>query len=301
MEQEAKRRELYGLLGILPPRDFPISCQCIAVEDMGDYVLEKLVLELNGIEPVPAYLSRPRELKGRVPAVLYNHFHGGQYSLGKEELIKGNFALQAPPYAGVLSSLGYIGLCIDMWNFGERSGRTESELFKELLWKGRVLWGMMVYDGLKALDYLASRDDVDASRLASMGISMGSTMSWWLAALDERIKVCVDLCCLTDYNEFIRNRQLDAHGLYYYVPGLLNSFSASDINKLICPRHHLSLNGVFDKLTPPEGLDRIDGELKEEYEKAGVPERWELVRVNCGHQETAYMRYRIVNFLKSVL
>ena len=57
-----------------------------------------------------------------------------------------------------------------------------------MLWNGRVLWGMMVFDNLRALDYLVSREDVDAQRLATLGISMGSTMAWWSAALDERIR-----------------------------------------------------------------------------------------------------------------
>ena len=68
-----------------------------------------------------------------------------------------------------------------------------------MLWRGRVMWGMMVYDSLRALDYLASRRDVDRSRLGTLGLSMGSTMAWWVAALDERVKACVDICCLTDY------------------------------------------------------------------------------------------------------
>lgn len=76
----------------------------------------------------------------------------------------------------------------------------------------------MVYDSIKALDYLTSRPDVDPKRLATLGISMGSTMAWWLAALDTRIKVCIDLCCLTDFHSLIEARGLDGHGLYYYVP-----------------------------------------------------------------------------------
>ncbi len=50
---------------------------------------------------------------------------------------------------------GYAALCIDTWAFGERRGRTESEIFKQMLWTGRVMWGMMVYDSLRAVDYLA--------------------------------------------------------------------------------------------------------------------------------------------------
>ena len=92
-----------------------------------------------------------------------------------------------------------------------------------MLREGRVLWGMTVYDSLRALDYLESRTDVDPHRLGTLGISMGSTMAWWLAALDPRVKVTVDLCCMTDFHALIENRGLDGHGLYYYVPFCSNT------------------------------------------------------------------------------
>jgi dienelactone hydrolase len=82
--------------------------------------------------------------------------------------------------AEALAHRGIAGLCIDAWNFGERRGRTESELFKELLWRGHVLWGLMVYDTLRANDYVLSRSDVRPDRVATLGMSMGSTMAWWL-------------------------------------------------------------------------------------------------------------------------
>ena len=170
--QQARRRELYGLLGELPDRDRPIAARTIAEEDRPGYVLETLVLDLNGFEPVPAYFVRPRAATGRLPAVLYNHAHGGDYVLGKDELLAGRSALQRPPYAEALTARGYAALAVDAWAFGERRGRTESETFKGMLWEGRVLWGMMVYDSLRALDYLAGRPDVDPGRLGTLGLSM---------------------------------------------------------------------------------------------------------------------------------
>jgi dienelactone hydrolase len=259
------------------------------------------MLDLNGIEPVPAYFVRPKELARRAPAMLYNHAHGGDYLIGKEEFIRGRSALQSPPYAEELARRGWCGLCIDAWNFGERRGRTELELFKEMLWKGQVLWGMMVYDSLRAIDYLVSRPEVDAKRLCTCGISMGSTMAWWVAALDERIKVCEDICCLTDFHTLIKTRGLDGHGIYYYVPNLVKHFTTAQINALIAPRPHLSLAGNYDKLTPPEGLDIIDSELKKAYAKAGARNAWKLLRYEIGHFETAAMRAEILEFLEKWL
>jgi hypothetical protein len=81
-------------------------------------------------------------------------------------------------------------------------------------------------------------------------MSMGTTKAWWLAALNPRIRLCVDVCCLTDYEELIRARALSEHGVYYYVPSLLKHFQTADINELILPRPRLSVNGRRDPLTP---------------------------------------------------
>jgi hypothetical protein len=61
------------------------------------------------------------------------------------------------------------------------------------------------------------------------------------------------------------------------------------------------LNGNYDVLTPPKGLDCIDSELKAVYAKDGASEAWEMVRYNTGHFENADMRARIIDFLKKWL
>lgn len=286
-DNTALREKLYSLLGDLPPRDRAISAELVSEEDRGVYVLELLTLDLNGIEPVPAYFAKPKGNSKRA-TILYHHAHGGKYAIGKNELISQRGEL--PSYADDLTALGYNVLCIDMWNFGGRSGRTESSLFKEMLWKGQVLWGMMVYDSIRSVDYLHSRSDVDAERIGTIGMSLGSTMAWWLAALDERVKVCVDICCLTDFDALIEANGLDGHGIYYYVPSLLKEWTTGKINALIAPRPHLALAGDLDKLAPVKGLERIDAELKQAYAEAGAPEAWKLSRYPVGHEETEGMR-----------
>ena len=296
LNKEQRRNQLYGLLRDLPDRSRRISATKIGEEERESYVLEKLVLDLNGIEPVPAYFIRP-QARGPLPAILYNHAHGSKYVLGKDELVAGRDGLQKPPYAQALAQCGYAALCIDVWAFGERRGRSESEIFKEMLWTGRVMWGMMVYDSLRALDYLVSRPEVDPKRIATLGISMGSTMAWWLAALDKRVKVTIDICCLTDFHSLLRRKALSEHGLYYYVPSLLRYFTTAEINALIAPRPHLGIAGNLDSLTPPEGLDEIDRHLKKVYLESGYPERWQLLRYDVGHQETPQARVEILEFL----
>jgi dienelactone hydrolase len=300
MSDEASRREeLYGLLGDLPPRDRKVQATIVGQEVRGAFICQHLRLDCNGIEPVPGYFVKPSNTTGRLPAILFNHSHGGNYEIGKQELLDGREYMTTPAYAHDLTRRGYAVLCIDHWAFGQRQGRTESSLFKRMLWEGQVLWGMMVYDSLKAVDYLITRDDVDPHRVGTLGMSMGSTMAWWLAALDERIKVCIDLCCLTDFQSLIDTGQLDAHGVYYYVPRLLKHFTTAQINSLIAPRPHLSLAGTRDVLTPSAGLDRIDAELRRAYADRGASGAWKLSRYDVAHQETSEMRVEAMRWLQA--
>jgi hypothetical protein len=301
VNKEARRKELYALLGKLPDRHRPMSVKLISREETDEMITEKLLLDINGFELVPAYFTKPKNSKGKIPVILFNHSHFGEYEVGKEEFVKGRKEMQRPPYALALAHAGYAGLCIDSWAFGERRGLSEMEVFKDMLWKGQVMWGMMVYDNLRALDYLDSREDVDNKRIGTMGMSMGSTMSWWLAALDERIKVCVDLCCLTDFQSLIEEKGLNLHGIYYFVPDLLNHFTTAQINGLISPRPHFGLAGKLDPLTPQKGLEKIDNNLKEIYKEDRAPDAWQLKIYNVGHLETPEMRQDIMAFFKKWL
>lgn len=298
--KDIRRRQLYRLLGDLPPRRRRIGVRLSSREERDGYRVERLTLDLNGLEPVPALFVCPKE-GGPFPTILYNHWHGGDYHRGKMELLEGHSGLQRPPYAEELTRRGYAALAIDSWAFGERRGRTESAIFKEMLWRGRVMWGMMVYDALRAVDYLMTRSDVDADRIGALGISMGSTTAWWTAALHPQVGACVDICCLTEYEELIRTGGIDGHGIYYYVPGLLKHFTAAQINALISPRPHLCVAGRYDRLTPPEGLARIEAELKQVYRRDGASNAFEMHVYDCGHLETADMRARILAFLEKWL
>ena len=299
--QEERREQLYGLLCDLPPRDRKIGAEVVSTEHKDGFILEKLLLDLNGQQQVPAWFARPEKIEGKVPAILFSHSHGGYYHLGKDELIKGNTYMPETPYAEALTQMGYCVLSIDHWVFGERSGPRESAFFKESLWKGQCMWGMMVYDSLRAMDYLCQRPEVDASRIGAIGMSMGSTMSWWTAALDTRVKVCVDICCLTEFDALIEDGGIDLHGIFYYVPSLLKYFSTAEINALIAPRAHLAIAGSLDRLTPVPGLHKIDQELKKVYEAMGAGDKWKLNIYEIGHHETPEMRKDLLDYLKQEL
>jgi pimeloyl-ACP methyl ester carboxylesterase len=297
----ARRAELYALLGDLPERRRKVAAEKQGEQERDGYVLESWRLDLNGLEPVPAVLARPKGLCHAAPAIVFNHSHGGGYDIGKKEFTDGRSYMQPTPYAKALTDAGYVALCIDHWCFGERAHASELDTFKSMLWQGRVLWGMMVYDSIRALDWLLTRGDVDASRVGTLGMSMGSSMAQWLAALDERVKATVDICCLTDWHTLLAENGLKGHGIYYYMPGLLKHFTTSQMNALIVPRAHLGIAGLRDSLTPVAGLDVIDRELQAAYAAAGQPDRWKLLRYDVAHQETPEGRREALAFLAAQL
>lgn len=302
--QNKRRQELWGLLGDLPLEHKPKPAKLLRKEKGEGYTLEHLELDLNGVEPVPALLLIPDQRQMPAPGLLYIHAHGGTYELGKEELLKGRNVL--PAYAPVCAQKGLVTLAIDSWCFSSRKhekngSQGEMDAFKLMLWKGQVLWGMMLFDEFQALDYLSTREEVDPSRIGAFGISMGATKAWWLAALDPRVRLCIDLCCLTDFQELIKINNLKGHSIYYYVPGLLKHFQTHQINELIVPRPRLSLNGRKDLLTPPAGVERIRDHLLPLYRKHGNQADCRIELFDCGHEETPDMRKLVLEWLERYL
>jgi alpha/beta hydrolase family protein len=302
--QERRRKELWGMLGDLPWSHHPGPARLVRTEKHDGYTLERLVLDLNGQEPVPALLLIPDKRQERAPGMLYIHWHAGMYGLGKEQLVRGVEA--QPPYAPVCAEKGIVTLAIDSWCFGERQHEAdghegEQDAFKLMLWKGQVLFGMMLFDEFRALDYLASRPEVDRNQLAVFGMSMGATKAWWLAALDPRVKLCMDVCCLTDYEELIKNHGLKEHGIYYYVPSLLKHFESAQINELIVPRAHLSVNGRQDPLTPPAGVEKIRDHLLPLYQRHGKEQDCRIELFDCAHVELPEMRKLILEWINTKL
>jgi len=80
--QERRRKELFSLLGDLPRQPRTAPPKLVRTEKHDGYTLERLVLDLNGIEPVPALLLIPDKRQTPSPGLLYIHWHGGMYELG---------------------------------------------------------------------------------------------------------------------------------------------------------------------------------------------------------------------------
>jgi dienelactone hydrolase len=307
------RKTLKRLLGDVPPLFTP-EPTIRAREPRSDYTLERFTFD-NGVgDTVYGYMLIPIGHKGRGPAILYNHYHAAKYELGKEEVLTREHPELDFATGEELARKGYVVQAIDAYAFGERRFQgpaggdeegveTESSLFKTFLWEGRTLWGMMVRDDLLALNHLASRPEVDPKRIAAMGMSMGSTRTWWAAALDERIKVAVSVACLTRYQNLIAHGSVREHGIYYYVPNMLKErIDAESVIGLIAPRPHLTLTGDRDAGSPADGVQIINAFQEHLYKCYGKSENFRgLLYPGVGHTYTPEMWAETVNWLNQHL
>jgi hypothetical protein len=106
--QQQRRKLLWSLLGDLPFNHRPKPAKLIKTEQGDGYTLERLALDLNGVETVPALLLIPEKREKPAPGLLYIHWHGGTYPVGKEELLRGQKVLAA--YAPVVAEKGIVTL-----------------------------------------------------------------------------------------------------------------------------------------------------------------------------------------------
>lgn len=298
-----QRREtqtlLWRLLGRLPLRPRPVRARVEGVFEGTHSQTEKIRIDNGAGEEIPALLLLPRERSGPVPAILYCHWHGNQYHKGKIELFESEHTPEPPGPAFV--QRGFAVLAIDAPCFGAREGHGpgglqargvegEAAAAKFHLWFGRTLWGMLLRDDLIALDYLLSRPEIDPQRVGVTGVSMGATRTWWLMALDERIRAGVAFACLTRYQNLIARGGLNQHGIYYYVPGFLQHFDTEAVVALAAPRPLLLLNGDQDPGSPPEGIRAIEAKVRKVYQLYGTPHAFESrIFPDVGHACTPDM------------
>jgi cephalosporin-C deacetylase-like acetyl esterase len=153
-------------------------------------------------------------------------------------------------------------------------------------WAGLIFW-----DDLRTLDYLASRPEVDPQRLGCVGLSVGGWRTAHLAAFDARIRAGVDVCWLTSFRDLQANHVRNTVGFTKLLPGLYRQLDMPDVVSLAAPRPLLCINGLQDKLFPVEtGVRAAYKTLETVYAKLGAVEKFRGHLYDTPHEFNAQMQ-----------
>jgi dienelactone hydrolase len=335
--QTTARAKIFELLLYEPPRVAPQPA-LIRRTDKGDYVEEYLTFQTTPDLRVPAFVLVPKNAKLPAPGIVALHSHDGIYLWGKEKVVENErehpylTALKQRSYGGrsiaaELARQGYLVIVIDMFYWGERRmildddpaayrerplGMTEQEinqfnqrasrdesLVARTLFTAGISWpGVVLWDDIRTLDYLASRPDVDPGRLACVGLSVGGYRSFLLAALDERIKAAVDVGWMTSFASQIKQHVIHTVGLSFHISGLYRYMDLPDLAALVAPRAAMVINGSQDRLFALDGVHAAFEKIGRCYTKAGAPDRQRCRLYDAPHQFNADMQAEAWEWLR---
>lgn len=280
--------------------------------DCGDYTRERIVFSTSPTLRVPAYVLVPKNLKRPAPAIVDLHSHGGMFLFGKEKVIdfgKNHPAMviyhqrnyDGRPTSTQLVRRGYVVISIDTFLFGERrplrdedlkygwdrskytaeavahlnqSVRArEQSLVKGLIFAGLTWPGIVFWDDMRTVDYLASREEVDPKRIGCMGISMGGYRSMFLSGLDERIAAACVVGFMSTTAPMIK-AHCDTHSWVHFLPNLHRYMDWPDVVSMMAPKPLMVLQCAQDKLFPPNGMRDAITRIAAAFEKAGMKDQF---------------------------
>ncbi len=303
-----------------PPRA-PFEPLIVEEERRVGYTAAKVVFNLNAWNRVSAYLLTP-EGKGPFPAVLLLHDHGARFDIGKEKMVRpfqGDSArLRAAEewiqgnYDGrfvgdELARRGYLCLAVDALNWGDRGGagkEGQQALAANLFNLGMSLAGVVAWEDLAALRFLASLPDVDTTRIAAMGYSFGSFRAWQLAALAEQVRAAVCICWMAGRRELMvpGNNLTKGQSAYTTLhPGLTRLLDFPDVAGLACPRALLFFNGEADPLFPQPAAQAAFDKMRQIWEAQAAGEKLVTRFWPGGHQFSSEMQKAAFDWLDEQL
>jgi dienelactone hydrolase len=149
----------------------------------------------------------------------------------------------------------------------------EHVLAKSLFCAGTTWPGVFVSEDRRALDYLASRPDVDAGRLGCGGLSGGGLRTVFLAGLDDRIRCACCVGMMTTWRDYLLNKS-HTHTWMVYLPGLPLDLDYPEVLGLRAPLPALVQNDTEDDLFTLPEMQRADRILAEVYAKAGAADHY---------------------------
>ncbi len=281
----ADREQLFEMLGLSPrPEKTDLKPVVTGRLEHAEFTVEKLHFQsLPGLY-VTANLYLPKSLAGRAPAILYGCGHAtvkdGAASLGN----KAGYQHHGEWFA----RHGYVCLTIDTIQLGELEGvHHGTRRFGQYWWnaRGYTPAGVEAWNGIRALDYLQSRPEVDPDKIGMTGRSGGGAYTWYTAALDDRIKVAVPVAGITDLHNHVVDGIVKGHCDCMFMVNTYR-WDYTRLAALLAPRPLLLANSDKDTIFPLDGVLRVHGELARLYAALGAPDKLGLLITEGPHKDT---------------
>jgi dienelactone hydrolase len=335
--KQRARGKLLELLHYAPPPCDPDAAVVERVEADG-YVREKVLFNTTPDLRIPAYVLIPKGLTKPSPAIVVLHDHGGFYVWGKEKVVAvGNEhasltefkrrAYSGRSIASELARRGYVVIAIDMFYWGERrmildddpadwrdrpagmpsqrvaefnrrASQNEALVGRTISAAGFTWSGVMFWDDVRTVDYLAKRPEVDPNRIGCVGLSVGGLRSCHLAALDDRIKAAVVVGWMASYPAQLKDHIVHTIGFTKLVPGLMRFLDYPDVAALAMPAALLVINGSRDRLFDLDGVRACFAKLAACYQKAGIAEKVRTRLYDTPHEFNDAMQEEAWDWIK---
>jgi dienelactone hydrolase len=283
--RETYRRQLQEMLGLDPlPERTPLAAVITGTLDHPEFVVEKLHFQSRPQLYVTANLYLPKNQSGPSPAILYVCGH----SPAKENGVSYGNKTKYQHHAAWFARHGYVCLVIDTLQLGEIEGIHHGTYRENMWWwnaRGYTPAGVEAWNAIRSLDYLQSRPEVDGERLGVTGRSGGGAYSWWLAALDDRVKAAVPVAGITSLKNHVVDGCVEGHCDCMYMVNTYR-WDYAQAAALVAPRPLLVANTDRDQIFPLDGVLSIHEKLSRLYKLHGHSERLGLNIAAGGHDDT---------------
>jgi dienelactone hydrolase len=262
------RRELAEMLGLWPaPEKTDLKATITGTVDHPQFTVEKLYFQSRPGLYVTANLYIPKGLTAPAPTILYVCGHGNVKQNGISYGSK--VALQHWP--GWFARNGYVCLILDTLELGEIEGHHHGTYREGMWWwqdRGYTPAGVEAWNSIRALDYLETRPEVDKTRLGITGRSGGGAYSWWVTALDDRIKVAVPTAGITDLHNHVVDGTVEGHCDCMFMVNTYR-WDFGQVAALAAPRPLLIANSDKDLIFPLDGVYRVHQWTRGVYDLTG--------------------------------
>lgn len=298
--QPQMRAELLEMLGLDPlPRRTELRAQVTGTLVEPDFTVEKLHFQSMPGLYVTANLYLPKSTNQPVPAILYACGHGMVKSNGVSHGNKVHYQHHGIWFA----RHGYACLILDTVQMGEIEGIHHGTAREGMWWwnsRGYSSAAVEAWNGIRALDYLETRPEIDRTRFGATGRSGGGAYTWWVAALDERIAAACPVAGITDLENYVVDGVVEGHCDCMF-PVNTYRWDFPQIAALVAPRPLLIANTDKDTIFPLDGVQRLHERVRRIYDLCGASDRLGLLITEGPHKDTQDLQIPVLRWFDRFL